>query len=461
MRSGNINRRAFGKLSFAAGVLPLTFGRESYGKNEQKDDHFFLQVIIGSGMDQSYMFDARPLELTQAGKYSNYLGQEPDVWETKSGGKTLASPLTRPLKHLADDITIINGVHMAQDFAGHGQNLNYLLSGNPFGGNWFGPYISQKASSSLDFLQMGILPDSTLKNAGNSLNLSAKDAGELAVAMRSVPRIHDSTLGQFILNRMEHASRKKGPFSKGSHLMHQGLLGQTKLKSYFARMHDLEESSYRPSSSVHGSMNVVSKYFRSGFTNSVIFAPFHYVDTHDAKSAKKAPELYEAIVSDIKEILDFLKNSPYDESRSLLDVTTVCIASEFGRTMGQKSKPVDDTGTDHNPLANSIIMAGKNVRTGQVIGQTDLQTIEDFENVSKVHKDRDKDLLSVMGLPYDYSLGRTDIDARPEHYDSSHYIHFANIANSILSNFGISSQRMWKKEINSSIPAPSIPGLFK
>lgn len=461
MNDRRISRRAFSKLGLSAGVIPLLGGSTAWGQNPQ-EEHFFLQVIFGSGVDQSYMFDARPLAMTAAGKIQNYLGQEPDVWQAPSGQKTLASPLTRPLKHLAQDMTIINGVHMAQDFAGHGQNLNYLLSGNPFGGEWFGPYISQKSSSSLDFLQLGALPDTTLTNAGNSLDFDPKGAKALASTAHTASSLDTSpTLSEFILRRMELAGRGQGGFSQGSRLMHKGLSGQSQLVSYFSKINNFDDSDYDQSSSVYPAMNVINKYFRSGFTRSVIFAPEHNVDTHDAKSASTAPQLYSSIIEDIKGVLDFLKETPYDDQRSLLDVTTVCIASEFGRTMTQKSKSVDHTGTNHNPLGNSVIMAGKNVVTGQIIGQTDLQTLEEFHRVSGAHTQKDRHLLSVMGVPYDYVKGRSLVHAMPETYEPNHYIHFANIANSILNNFGIHSNKMWKKEVTSALPAPVIPGLFK
>ena len=61
------------------------------------DPHFFLLVVLNGGADSSYMFDARPLSMTKAGKIQNYLGKEPDPWIGKNGVTTLATSLIKPL----------------------------------------------------------------------------------------------------------------------------------------------------------------------------------------------------------------------------------------------------------------------------------------------------------------------------------------------------------------------------
>ena len=44
------------------------------------EPHFFLLIVLNGGADSSYMFDARPLSMTKAGKIQNYLGKEPAPW---------------------------------------------------------------------------------------------------------------------------------------------------------------------------------------------------------------------------------------------------------------------------------------------------------------------------------------------------------------------------------------------
>ena len=54
----------------------------------------------------------------------------------------------------------------------------------------------------------------------------------------------------------------------------------------------------------------------------------------------------------------------------MFDVTTVMIASEFGRTLRSLDSPIDNTGTNHNQFSNSVLIGGKGIRGGMVIGES-------------------------------------------------------------------------------------------
>ncbi len=60
----------------------------------------------------------------------------------------------------------------------------------------------------------------------------------------------------------------------------------------------------------------------------------------------------------------------------MFDVTTVMVASEFGRTMRGAGLPIDQTGTNHNQFSNSILIGGKGIRAGMVLGASDLRRRE-------------------------------------------------------------------------------------
>ncbi len=88
------------------------------------------------------MFDARPLSMTRAGKIQNYLGEEPGVWTGRNGVTTLATRLVAPLRPFRDRFSVLNGVYMTPSFDGHLQNMNFLFSGSPFGGDSFIPHLN-------------------------------------------------------------------------------------------------------------------------------------------------------------------------------------------------------------------------------------------------------------------------------------------------------------------------------
>src|SRR5258705_7381138 len=137
------SRRNFLKISVGVAgtvLLPRTSVLEAGEPRE--DPHFFLMIVLNGGADSSYMFDARPLSMTAAGKIQNYLGEAPSPWVGRNGTHALASPLTKPLAPFRDRFSVLNGVYMTPSFDGHLQNMNFLFTGNPFGGDSFIPHLN-------------------------------------------------------------------------------------------------------------------------------------------------------------------------------------------------------------------------------------------------------------------------------------------------------------------------------
>ena len=63
--------------AFGAGTLLLPRWSVIEAAASERDPHFFLLIVLNGGADCSYMFDARPLAMTAAGRIQNYLGREP------------------------------------------------------------------------------------------------------------------------------------------------------------------------------------------------------------------------------------------------------------------------------------------------------------------------------------------------------------------------------------------------
>src|SRR5215472_3751272 len=114
-------RRHVLKISLAGAgtlILPGT-GLLPAAAQAPEEPHFFLLVVLNGGADSSYMFDARPLSMTKAGKIQNYLGREPEPWIGRNGVQSLASPLVKPLAPFRDRFSVLNGVYMSPSFDGH------------------------------------------------------------------------------------------------------------------------------------------------------------------------------------------------------------------------------------------------------------------------------------------------------------------------------------------------------
>ena len=83
------------------------------------------------------------------------------------------------------------------------------------------------------------------------------------------------------------------------------------------------------------------------------------------------------------------------KARGLLDTTLVIVHSEFGRM------PISQRGVgrDHNPGAQTVLMAGARIKGGQVIGSTDEFGYKAMEQPISYH-DLHATLLHLLGLDH-------------------------------------------------------------
>ena len=140
----------------------------------------------------------------------------------------------------------------------------------------------------------------------------------------------------------------------------------------------------------------------------------------------------------------------------MLDVTTVMVASEFGRTMRSPDAAIDDTGTNHNQFSNSILVGGKGIRGGLVIGASDLR--DEVEEPSAAHLQLDPMQEKTMGLPFDFGTmaPRSDL---PSGFDIKDYLTIGSVVNTIYSLFGVPKEhhRVLRRELPT---APVLHGLL-
>lgn len=433
-------------------LLPnQTFG------NLTTEPHFYLQIYYSGGFDSSYLFDARPLSHTVAGKIQNYLGQDPINWMGSNGMSCLASSLTQPLSPFKDNFSVLNGVMSAPRDDGHDQNTRALFTGNSFGGDSYLPYLNEALSprGSLDFVASGFL-FVPFTNANSSVSLSPEGFSSFTNIVRSNGEVTPEEPSMaYLRSRLEGRMNGSGRFSAGVRNMLGGLSDSFTLRDKFKGIElNFDESD----SKFLKSLKSAHKLFVSGITNCFVISdlfggnPDISLDTHDPDSAARQPKTYAAVVSEIAETFAFLKNTVFDEAKglSLLDVTTVVISSEFNRTNYQVGNPMDKTGTDHNPLSNLMLVGGKGIKGGQVIGATDLDSVDEsgnYQNVSKSHLELDSDLIKRMGKPFDFDTMRPST-VLPDSFDVDQHLTIASVANSILKMYGCDESKYWMNTRN-------------
>ena len=112
----------------------------------------------------------------------------------------------------------------------------------------------------------------------------------------------------------------------------------------------------------------------------------------DQELAVDQAKVFTSRIARIDMIFETLKNTPYDDQRSMLDVTTIMVSSELSRTLRAEG-PSENTGTNHNPLSNSILIGGKGIRGGLVIGETDMENSTVVLSEAHISVDPDKSKL--------------------------------------------------------------------
>lgn len=437
-------------------LLPPIGAREAAAT--AADPHFFLLIVLNGGADPAYMFDARPLSMTRAGRIQNYLGQEPFVWRGRNGIATLASPLVKPLLPFRDWFSVLNGVFMAPGFDGHLQNMNFLFAGNPFGGESFVPHLNLaetgQAPASLDAVSPSDALPVTVDNHSAVVSLNPWAAAGLAASLRQLrPNQSGDALAEFVRGRVKANADGPGRFAAGAQRMLAGLDGAPAVHRQLARLVPPKPEAEPEQQAV----DLVAQCFRQSIARSAIYVLPEFFDVHSAEQAKQQPKLFAAAIGRLAEILEALDETPFDAQRSMIDVTTIMVASEFGRTMRIGDAPVHATGTNHNALSNSVLLGGKGVRGGLVVGASDLAS--ERAQASGAHRAMDPALEKTMGTPFDFAALRP-ISELPDEFDIEDHLTIGSVVNTVYSLFEVPRSRY--RSLGRNLPvAPALHGLLR
>jgi len=451
-------RRQFLKYAALGGgtlLLPPIGSREAAAV--AREPHFFLMIVLNGGADPAYMFDARPLAMTRAGRIQNYLGQEPFPWRGDNGIATLASPLVKPLMPFRDWFSVLNGVYMAPGFDGHLQNMNSLFAGNPFGGDSFIPHLNLaetgRAPASLDAVSPSAPLAVNVDNHSAVASLNPWAAGALAGKLKQLRPVQGGDpLADFMRARIRANGDGPGRFAGGAGRMLAGLDGAPVVHRKLALL-----TPPRPDRSPElQALDFIAQCFRHAIARSAIYVLPQFFDVHAAEHAKTQPKLFASAIAQIAELIEGLDETPFDAERSMLDVTTVMVASEFGRTMRISGAPIHNTGTNHNALSNSVLLGGKGIRGGLVIGSSDLAN--ERAQASGAHLAMDPALEKTMGTPFDFAEMRP-ITELPDEFELDDHLTIGSVINTVYALFGVPKEH--HRAVGRNLPvAPVLRGLL-
>ncbi len=430
-------------------------------------DQFFLNLVFPGGMDPMYFFDSRPLALTKAELVVNHATVDAPLLKGVNGGETYRSTFTEALMPYQSDFTVVNGVHMTASFDGHPQNMNYLFTGSAFGGESFIPHLNRaNAPRAMDLIETGGgFVGADITNADASTPLTTKSASQFAQRLAASPAVGpDSLLGRHVEGRFRQLAKGNGGFNNAAKKL---LVAQTALPGLAGRISGLQLGDVDLTANeepILTTMALIREVFKAGITTSAswVFGGGQTppnLDTHDSGSAKKMPDVAAKIMQDVASVFKFLKETPYDDTRSLFDVTTIMMASEFGRSRRQMVSDFTKSGNDHNPLNNSILLAGRGIAGGQVIGQSNFRSVEEIKaGAIGAHKTLDDSGLKVMGKPFNFVNAQVRED-HPDTYDVNEYLSINSVVNTVYTLFGV-DQKLHRTNVRNGAFAQIVPGLL-
>jgi hypothetical protein len=447
------NRREFMDATWKSGLaifctsgLPLSF---AHAFKSNQGPHFFFNIIIPNGLDFSYLVDSRPMSLTQAGVRANYLNEEATELLFANGKKTLVTRLYEPLLAFKDDFSVIQGIHMSSSFDGHEQNLNLLLTGNPFGGDVFLPHLNTQ-SLSLDGITNTRIP-AAISNDAKIVPLSGASMQEIKLSLANSGQLSSSSTLYQALERNYSSSdfQTSGRMGLGTKQLKQALNEQDVLYTKFSSLPPVAPGTSALQSYLQSSFHLLKEDITR--TINLVLRPEAnlIVDTHSVDDAKKTEDLVKSIVSQIIEVMKTLKDTPFNSHQSFMDVSTFMVSTEFGRSNRQPGAVVTNTGTDHNPFNNAVLLGGKGIRKNQVVGESDMALAT--EALSQAHLSFDTNRMKIFGRPFDFN-SQTTSQQLPQLYNGADYITSASLINTVYKAFGVPTS-FYRKNGRDSVPA--------
>jgi len=342
-----MNRRQFigyGAGSFVFGTLPLQSLFAEIRKPGQTP-HFFVMIVVEGGMDCTLGLDPR----THLGTDQNDVFLEYREDEIYRRGSLSAGPAAKKLfsKH-GPDLLVINGINMRRDAAGHQALVEYICSGS---GTGDASHLPVEIGSVFRSGPMGVLvTDGGVNPGARSISLTQITAvnklfelGDLeneikelesGLSTRQLGGLKNAELGY--LNSLKLILRSRKQMQVGTKLTKQ--VDPTSVGASLARA------------------------MATGLSYQGVVKIFGNLDTHSQHVGNHLRGQTE-VWDQVSDILSAYKATPYGSS-NLFKHTTFMVVTEFSRTPYLNSAK----GKDHNPYTNSVLLAGRGINAGKVVG---------------------------------------------------------------------------------------------
>lgn len=405
MKSTIYSRRNFLKKSVNLALLNLLGPQVVFAAKELSSiDHFFFLIYISGGLDCTLGLD--PLMHSQFGTDQKDVFLEYRPEDILRVGNIPLGPAATALKSHVPDIAIINGIVMQESQAHESQKL-YINTGDGSGAN---------ADYSIEFAENS--KKTTLGHLFSGSNYSGR-FNPLRTALSSISKqSSDKILKEVFRDKstsdaaINNAMRSYFNFSQ-------------KAEKFYKKKGELTK--------VYGDINeqyisaAVSFLLNLSSSASVTIGD-DSIDSHSSHEGRHLASQSNAW-EQVKSIFDLFKSIKYKQS-SLFDHTTFMVTTEFSRTPFLNAAK----GKDHNPLTNSVLLAGKNIPGNQVFGESQVIPRSQNEQGRGIH----------IGRAFDYKTGQT-ITGMPSNLEGIDLIFPENVAATMRKVFNRPKILSWSK----------------
>ena len=242
---------------------------------------------------------------------------------------------------------MINGVFMSDANVSHEGNLDYISTGDSSGR---ASDVTIELAYALSAGPLGVLFNTNLKRGRRRLATSSTQNLE---AMRNA--IELGGFRKFIGGLAGGALKDAQTDMIASASVRRRLIEQ-----FDALKNVAQTSADNPNGQVAVTLAAA---FASGSCYQAQYEVSADLDTHSGHQGRHLTAQSGAWAQ-VADLFKLFKAVPAGNGRSLFDQTTFAVVSEFSRTPALNAAG----GKDHNPLTNSVLLAGAGVRGGQTLG---------------------------------------------------------------------------------------------
>ncbi len=305
------------------------------GDSVEIPPRFFVEIFVSGGWHTSLAMDPwiLPTRLDETDAFIEYR-----MDEVFKEGNIALGPAMKTLNRFASKMNIINGIFVSAADGGHQASEIYGTTGR---GDGKSGTFAVEYELSRDASPVGVVTSSSLyagQSAVNSVNAS-------------------------VLENMGGQDTFDFPFQNPNSPIAKAMQVQ---KFHVDKFKEFQKiiSSLRALNPKLESAHVVAAAFKTGLATSASLRIMEgFLDTHANHPGTHLSGLITKF-EQIKNIFEAFEKIEYANGKSLFDVTTFYVNSEFSRTPALDAAK----GTNHNSLNNSAIIIGPDFKGNQVFG---------------------------------------------------------------------------------------------